>query len=108
MSKSKLELKVSLLLRSKGIKFKREVLYIKGRRFKLDFEIIAKEKIGIEINGGQFMKKSGHNSASGLSRDYEKNNLGIINGWKVLQYGTEIVNKNPYKIIEDLKQLGVN
>ena len=38
-------------------------------------------KIGVEIHGGQFMKRSGHNNATGVQRDWEKanrcNELGI-------------------------------
>jgi len=42
----------------------------------------AEHKIGVEIHGGQFMKKSGHSNAAGMQRDWEKvnrcNELGIV------------------------------
>lgn len=42
----------------------------------------AEHKIGVEIHGGQFMKKSGHSNAKGQQRDWEKVNrchsLGIV------------------------------
>jgi very-short-patch-repair endonuclease len=74
------------------------------RRFEIDFAYPEK-KAGIEIQGGQYMKKSGHNSATGLSRDYEKQNLALLNGWKILQYGTAEVRKNPFKILNEIKFL---
>lgn len=41
----------------------------------------ADDKIGVEIDGGQYMKRSGHNNISGIERDARKlnrcNQLGI-------------------------------
>ncbi len=42
----------------------------------------AEYRIGVEIHGGQFMKKSGHSNAKGQQRDWEKllrcTELGIV------------------------------
>lgn len=39
-------------------------------------------RIGVEIHGGQYMKKSGHSNVAGMQRDWEKvnrcNQLGIV------------------------------
>jgi len=62
-----------------------EYAHIPGRKFRLD---IAWEhhKIGLEVQGGIFMRgRSGHSSITGIKRDMEKDNLGILNGWRILK-----------------------
>lgn len=60
------------------------------RRYRLDFAHVP-SKIGIEINGG-IWGKGGHSSGSGISRDYEKNNLAIVEGWRVFQLSSKMIN----------------
>lgn len=69
--------------------------YIPGRKFRLDigWEGMSTPlgtakwpvKIGIEVQGGVW-RGGKHGRGSGVARDMEKRNLGILNGWRVLEF----------------------
>lgn len=61
-----------------------EYAYINSRKFRLDIAWVP-EKIGIEVQGGIYRYKPSHTSASGILRDMEKNNLGLVQGWRVFK-----------------------
>lgn len=67
-----------------GCKVDSEVLFAKGRKFRFDFAITDR-KIAIEIEGGIYTNGR-HTRGSGFSKDMEKYNLAIENGWVVLRY----------------------
>lgn len=71
-------------LKDLGIDFVQEYKFDQKRRFKLDFAILE-HKIGIEYEG-IFADKSRHTSLTGYSRDVEKYNLAVTQGWRVLRY----------------------
>jgi len=50
-------------------------------------------RIFVEVQGGIYMRRSGHNSPSGLIRDYNKCNLSQLHGWRYLQFTAEDVNE---------------
>jgi len=57
--------------------------HIPGRQFRLDIAF-PDYKLGIEVQGGVYKNyRNGHTSISGILRDMEKNNLGILAGWRV-------------------------
>jgi hypothetical protein len=60
-----------------------EYAHIPGRRFRLDIAWPA-HRVGLEIQGGLWIKAA-HSTATGIKRDMEKRNLGIVAGWKVLE-----------------------
>jgi hypothetical protein len=60
-----------------------EVRFHPTRKFLWDIAW-TKEKVAIEVQGGIYWKGTGHNSISGLKRDYEKHNLAVMDGWKIL------------------------
>jgi hypothetical protein len=70
-------------LKDAGIVFVREYQFIPGRKFRADF---AFNKIIVEINGGTWMQKSGHSTAKGIQRDYEKSNAAQLAGFIYLQF----------------------
>lgn len=71
--------------------FAREVLFIEGRRFRLDFGDPI-NKIGVEIQGAIWSPNTrGHNSGAGIARDQEKLNLGHLNGWRVFQFNVKSI-----------------
>ena len=91
MSKSKLEEEMEFQI--KGAKLpepEREFVFIPGRRFRLDFAWVD-VRIGLELDGGIFLPKSGHNTGVGISRDIEKGNLSLENGWKVYRATSKTV-----------------
>ena len=56
---------------------------IEGRRFRWDFAW-PDARILLEVQGGTWMARGGHNSGSGVSRDCEKANLANLDGWNCL------------------------
>lgn len=66
------------------VPFVEELVFLKGRRFRFDFAI-PDHKIGIEYEGIN-SHKSRHTSITGYTKDTEKYNLAVCNGWKVLRY----------------------
>ncbi len=101
--------------------WKKDERGIPGRRFRFDCRTIDNSPIGkvaIEIDGGiypfyakrkdgsRFLTfKGGHNSIDGVKRDHIKNNLAVLDGWKVLKYTPDILKTKPWQIIKDVRTL---
>jgi len=62
----------------------KEYKFLPNRRFKFDFALIH-HKIAIEYEG-LVSEKSRHTTITGYTRDTEKYNLALLNGWRVLRY----------------------
>ena len=90
---------MKLLLKIEGIEVVEEYKFSDTRKFRFDFAIPDK-KIGIEYEG-IFSGKSRHTTITGYSRDTEKYNLAVAEGWMVLRYTAMTYGK----VIEDLKKL---
>jgi hypothetical protein len=60
-----------------------EYPHIPGRRFRLDYAWPCC-RIGLEVQGG-IWTRGRHSRGPGQKTDMEKNNLGILNGWRVFQ-----------------------
>ena len=67
----------------------REYRAIPGRRFRFDF-CWVKERLAVEIQGGTY-SRGAHARPLGIKRDYEKGNLAVQFGWKVLQFDADMV-----------------
>jgi very-short-patch-repair endonuclease len=85
----------------------REYQAIPGRKFRFDF-CFREARLLIEINGGTY-SKGAHSTGTGIARDYEKNNLAQIGGWRVLSFDTKMVKSGEAvdfteQIINHLKQ----
>ena len=78
-----------------GIHYTREYKCIPGRRLAYDFFITVKNKrplyLLIELQGGTWMKRSGHNSGQGIQRDCEKLNLATLEGYACMHFTTDDV-----------------
>lgn len=61
-----------------------EYYFTNERKFRIDFAI-PDHKIAIEVDGGVWMKKSGHNTGQGIIRDQEKTSLLSAYGWSVIR-----------------------
>jgi len=78
---------------------------IPGRKFRFDAASLT-FKIAVEIDGGIWLgKNGGHTSGFGRTKDMEKMNLAVLNGWRVLTYSPATLRKEPNKIIEDVRKL---
>ena len=82
---SKLEDELASQLKMAGIKFIRELAPIPGRRFRYDF---AMHNLLVEVQGG-IWGHMGHSTGTGITRDCEKLNLAVIEGWRVLHVTAE-------------------
>lgn len=67
----------------------REVCVIPGRKFRFDF-CWREARLLIEINGGTYTKAA-HSTGGGIARDYEKSNLAVLAGWRVLVFDAKAV-----------------
>ena len=85
MSKSALEAELALQIKALGLPEPvREYRAIKGRKFRFDFAWVER-KLLVEVNGGTYTKGA-HSTGRGIARDYEKANLAVLQGWRVLSF----------------------
>ena len=70
--------------------FIREYKAIEGRKFKWDFAFLS-QRLLVEVQGGVFMRRGGHTSGVGVTRDCEKHNLAMLAGWKDLLVTSQMV-----------------
>lgn len=79
-------------LDAEGITYLRETKAIFGRKYRFDFYIHGKKRsLLIELQGGTFMRKGGHNTGVGIQRDCEKSNLATLAGYDILHFTTQDV-----------------
>ena len=66
------------------VQYEREYVALadQGRKFRWDFYV--QPNLLIEVNGGIWLRRGGHSSPWGISRDYEKLNLATVAGYKSL------------------------
>lgn len=93
-----------------GLNFTPEVLVGPGRKFRFDFAD-TKTRIAVEYEGvftGKNTQKNGllpakmrHTTVVGYSKDCEKYNMAVLNGWRVLRYTA----KNLKNLPQDLGKL---
>ncbi len=102
---SKLEQKLLFQIRAMGLpEPEREYRAIKGRMFRFDFAWLE-QRLLVEVNGGNWVRGR-HARPLGLKNDYEKLNLAMLAGWRVMQFdGTMIKNGEALDMIA--KALGV-
>ena len=78
--------KIEQILDSLNVKYKKEYLAFKGRKFRFDWAVfLDKCKVEIEYEG-IYSEKSGHTTMSGFVSNLEKYNMATVNGWKILRY----------------------
>jgi len=70
-------------------------LFHDTRKWRLDY-VWPDSMIAVEVQGGQWMPKGGHNSGSGLQRDCEKYNEAQLKGWKVFLFSTSMLDESKY------------
>ena len=67
------------------VQYEREYVAIPDRRYRFDFYI--RPGILVEVQGGIWLPRGGHNTGAALLKDYEKNNLAVVAGYVVLMLG---------------------
>ena len=101
--KVNLENSVDFLLKANKFDYIREFKFCESRQFRSDFGF-PQHKILIEIEGGTWVKGA-HVRGKHYSSDCEKYNLAATLGYYVLRYTTDMLRKNPNKVIEDLEEI---
>lgn len=107
MSASDLEQLFAFQVKAAGLpEPEREVCVIPGRKFRFDFAWTEPHhRLLVEVNGGNWVRGR-HARPLGLKNDYEKLNLAMLAGWRVMQFdGTMIKNGEALDMIS--KALGV-
>jgi very-short-patch-repair endonuclease len=90
MGDSPLELELLQQIRWAGLpEPEREYRACHPRRYRWDMAY-PKINLLIEVQGG-IWRKSAHSTGVGISRDYEKNNIAVANGWRVLYFSAGMV-----------------
>lgn len=74
---------------------------VRGWRFDWAWPSI---KVAVELHGGEFMKKSGHTTGTGLAKDCEKSRRAQINGWIVLPFTGRELKSNPVGCIDEVME----
>lgn len=94
---------LALLLKEANIHHKRQVKCIPGRRFAFDFlcdatyltEVMItstpRPPVLVEVQGGVHMKRGGHSTGTGITRDAEKASLAAVYGYRLIVATTEHV-----------------
>ena len=74
-------------LRELKLSFEREVQFHPIRKWRWDYTL-PEHRISIEIEGGFYRGISGHSSITGIQRDIDKHNHGVMLGWRTLRFST--------------------
>jgi very-short-patch-repair endonuclease len=92
--------KIKNALRLARIDFITEYKFLDKRKFRFDIAI-PEYMIGIEYEG-IVSTKSRHTSITGYSKDCDKYNLAVLNGWKVLRFTALHLSKNKEHLIPEM------
>ena len=86
---SKLERELANQLNLAGIPYLQELCPIPGRKFRFDFAFAHKGTLLLlEVQGGIF-QRGGHSTGVGITRDAEKGNLAVLEGYHVFHVTAE-------------------
>lgn len=69
--------------------FEQQIKLIPGRRYAWDF-VSFKYNLAVEVQGSIWVK-GGHNTGTGLNRDYEKLNMATLAGYSTLMFSGDMV-----------------
>jgi len=84
LSKSGIEALLAWQMRAAGLpEPERELHFHPARAWRFDFAFPG-QKLAIEVMGGLWLRKSGHTSGTGITRDYVKLNEAQLLGWRIL------------------------
>jgi hypothetical protein len=105
-NRSELEIEFALLWDElyPNIDLHTDYRFCPGRKLEMDFAQLD-SKVGIEIQGGIYSHtRTGHSSATGLERDYEKAYLALINGWILFPLSPKMITEDYLRGIHDVIQ----
>ena len=74
---------------------------VPNRDFRFDFAH-ERSRVAVELDGGTFGGKSGHNTGLGIERGYEKANAAQRAGWCVLRFGAKRMQRDMIGIVDEV------
>ena len=86
MSQSQLEAQLEFMIKAVGLPepvTQYRLPETADRRYAWDFAFV-KERLLVDVQGGTWMPKGGHNTGGAIERDCEKMVLGTLNGYRVM------------------------
>lgn len=85
-----------------GLGYAREVKWHGTRRWRADFVFMNPRRLIVEVDGGQWVQGTGHNTGTGRERDCEKDAEAAIMGWTTLRFTSNMVRDG--KALEFIKR----
>lgn len=109
MTMSQLEAQLGYMIKAYGLPepiTQYRLPELPGRKLAWDF-CWPCERLLVEVNGSTWVSNTGHTSGKGIERDTEKNNLAVLNGYRVLSVtGMQVKDGRAVQWIEQaLKQV---
>lgn len=74
---------------------------VPNRLFRFDFSH-ERARVAIELDGGTFGGRSGHNTGAGIETGYEKANAAQRLGWCVLRFGSKRMQRDMIGIVDEV------
>ncbi len=96
MKTSHLENQFATLWKMMGLSVKPEVEYRfhPPRLFRFDFAW-PRQKVAVEIEGGLYHGKGGHTNVNGFNANCEKQNIAVLDGWRLLRFTERMLTNDP-------------
>lgn len=96
----------ALIMKANGIPlFKTEWPFDPIRRWRFDFAWPqATPPVAVEIEGGIFIRGSGHVGAMHYSKNCEKYNQAALDGWVLLRFTNKMLEENSGYVIDIIKR----
>ena len=82
----------------------REYVYAPPRKFRSDFCWLD-ARVLVEMEGGVWGKKSGHNSGVGIERDCERSRLATLHGFRVFRVTRKSLDESEATVMEHLRKI---
>ena len=82
--------------------FIREHAFALPRRFRFDFAW-CRERLACELDG-KVWAMGRHNRGSGIIRDWEKRNMAVLLGWRVIGFTTDDLENRPAYIVTTVQE----
>lgn len=81
----------------------RQYRFSPPRRWRFDFAWLD-SKVAVEIEGGMF-KGGGHQRGEAYTKNCEKYNAAVVQGWAVLRYTNLDMRRRPVQVVEEVRDL---
>jgi len=89
----------------KLLDFVEEYKFHDKRKFRFDIAFVDR-KLGIEIDGGIWLEKGGHQTGVGYQNDRDKDELALLDGWRVYRATPSMVKSG--RAVQTIEKLLIN